>query len=108
MRVLANALLAQPAASEFAQQRTRNGAQPAAREASYDRTRSRRPTRRLDLLVGVGAFYVARGINARTANAAQLALEQLLDGLERGDVTKTQPSLLSALAAAAASLPRKY
>jgi len=60
------------------------------------------------LLVGVGAFYVARGINARTANAAQLALEQLLDGLERGDVTKTQPSLLSALAAAAASLPRKY
>ena len=60
------------------------------------------------LLVGVGAFYVARGINARTANAAQLALEQLLDGLERGDVTKAQPSLLSALAAAAASLPRKY
>jgi hypothetical protein len=60
------------------------------------------------VLVGAGAFYLARGINARTANAAQLALEQLLDGLERGDVTKPQPSILSALAAAAAALPRKY
>jgi len=60
------------------------------------------------VLVGAGAFYIARGINARTANAAQLALEQLLDRLERGDVTKGQPSLLSALAAAAAALPRKY
>ncbi|HZI40512.1 MAG TPA: hypothetical protein VFD67_02390, partial [Gemmatimonadaceae bacterium] len=60
------------------------------------------------VLVGAGAFYLARGINARTANSAQLALEQLLDGLERGDVTKPQPSILSALAAAAASLPRKY
>jgi len=60
------------------------------------------------LLVGAGAFYVARGINARTAHAAQLALEQLLDRLERGEITKAQPSLLSALAAAAAALPRKY
>ena len=60
------------------------------------------------VLVGAGAFYVARGLNARTATAAQLALEQLLDRLERGEVTKAQPSLLSALAAAAASLPRKY
>lgn len=60
------------------------------------------------VLVGAGAFYVARGINARTAHAAQLALEQLLDRLERGEVTKAQPSLLSALAAAAAALPRKY
>ena len=60
------------------------------------------------VLVGAGAFYVARGNNARTAHAAQLALEQLLDRLERGEVTKSQPSLLSALAAAAAALPRKY
>ncbi|HEX4468207.1 MAG TPA: hypothetical protein VH080_01680 [Gemmatimonadaceae bacterium] len=59
-------------------------------------------------LIGVGAFYLARGINARTATSAQLALEQLLDGLERGDVTKPQPSILSALAAAAAAIPRKY
>ncbi|HKW09155.1 MAG TPA: hypothetical protein VJO33_02180 [Gemmatimonadaceae bacterium] len=60
------------------------------------------------VLVGAGAFYLARGINARTVNAAQLALEQLLDGLERGDVTKPQPSILSVLAAAASSIPRKY
>jgi hypothetical protein len=59
-------------------------------------------------VIGVGAFYLARGINARTATSAQLALEQLLDGLERGDVTKPQPSILSALAAAAAAIPRKY
>lgn len=60
------------------------------------------------VLIGAGAFYLARGINGRTATAAQLALEQLLDGLERGDVTKPQPSILSALAAAAAAIPRKY
>ena len=60
------------------------------------------------VLVGAGAFYVARGLNARTATAAQLALEQLLDRLERGELTKAQPSLLSVLAAAASSLPRKY
>jgi hypothetical protein len=60
------------------------------------------------VLIGAGAFYLARGLNARTAGAAQLALEQLLDGLERGDVTKPQPSILSALAAAAAAIPRKY
>ena len=60
------------------------------------------------VLVGASAFYLARSVNARTATAAQLALEQLLDGLERGDVTKAQPSLLSVLAAAASSLPRRY
>lgn len=59
------------------------------------------------VLVGAGAFYVARGITGRTANAAQLALEQLLDQLERGEITKGQPSILSVLAAAASSLPRK-
>lgn len=60
------------------------------------------------VLAGAGAFYLARGVNARTANAAQLALEQLLDKLERGEITRGQPSLLSVLAAAASSLPRKY
>jgi hypothetical protein len=60
------------------------------------------------LLVGAGAVYVARSINARTATAAQLALEQLLDRLERGEITKAQPSILSVLAAAASSIPRKY
>jgi hypothetical protein len=60
------------------------------------------------VLVGVGALYVARGINERTAAAAQLALEQLLDRLERGEITKGQPSILSVLAAAASSIPRKY
>lgn len=60
------------------------------------------------VLVGAGAFYAARGINARTAIAAQLALEQLLDRLERGEIAKSQPSILSVLAAAAASVPRRY
>jgi hypothetical protein len=60
------------------------------------------------LLIGAGAFYAARGINGRTATSAQLALEQLLDRLERGEMTKSQPSILSVLAAAASSMPRKY
>jgi len=60
------------------------------------------------LLAGAGAFYVARGVNARTANSAQLALEQLLDKLERGEIARGQPSILSVLAAAASSIPRKY
>jgi hypothetical protein len=60
------------------------------------------------ILIGAGAFYIARGINARTATAAQLALEQLLDRLERGELTRGQPSILSMLAAAASTLPRKY
>jgi hypothetical protein len=60
------------------------------------------------LLAGAGAFYLARGVNARTAAAAQLALEQLLDRLERGGITRGQPSILSVLAAAASSIPRRY
>jgi hypothetical protein len=59
------------------------------------------------VLVAAGAWYGARGFNARVASAAQLALEQLLDRLERGELGKTQPSLLSVLAAAANTLPRK-
>ena len=60
------------------------------------------------VLVGAGAFYAARGLNSRTATAAQLALEQLLDRLERGEIAKPQPSILSVLAAAASAMPRKY
>jgi hypothetical protein len=60
------------------------------------------------VLLTAGAFYGARGMNARIATAAQLALEQLLDRLERGEITTPQPSLLSVLAAAASSLPRRY
>lgn len=59
------------------------------------------------VLVAAGALYGARGLNARVASAAQLALEQLLDRLERGEITKPQPTLLSVLTAAANTLPRK-
>lgn len=60
------------------------------------------------VVVSAGAFYAARGMNNRTATAAQLALEQLLDRLERGEIARPQSSILSVLAAAAASMPRKY
>jgi hypothetical protein len=56
------------------------------------------------LLSGVG-YGVAKSAFARQLTRAQLALEQLLDRLERGDLTR-EPSLLSALASAAANLPR--
>jgi hypothetical protein len=60
------------------------------------------------VLLTVGAFYGARGMNARVASSAQLALEQLLDRLERGEISKPQPTLLSVLAAAANTLPRRF
>jgi hypothetical protein len=59
------------------------------------------------VLIAAGAFYGARSMNHRVTSAAQLALEQLLDRLERGELTKGQPSLLSVLAAAASNLPRR-
>ena len=59
------------------------------------------------VLVTAAAFYGARSLNTRIASAAQLSLEQLLDRLERGESTRPQPSLLSVLAAAASTLPRK-
>lgn len=58
--------------------------------------------------LAAGAVYGARSVSARVVGAAQLALEQLLDRLERGELTKAPPSLLSVLAAAATTLPRKY
>jgi hypothetical protein len=61
------------------------------------------------IVFSAGSFYGARGMNARVLSAAQLALEQLLDRLERGELTKQQqPTLLGMLAAAASTLPRKY
>lgn len=48
-------------------------------------------------------YYQARSRHARTLTRAQLALEQVLDRLERGELPR--PSLLGAIAAAA-TLPR--
>jgi hypothetical protein len=50
------------------------------------------------------ALYGARGMQQRVVTRAQLALEQLLDRLERGEFGRT-PNLLGAIAAAAAALP---
>jgi hypothetical protein len=52
---------------------------------------------------GAIGYYQARSRHARALARAQLALEQVLDRLERGDLPR--PSLLGAIAAAAA-LPR--
>ena len=53
---------------------------------------------------GVIGYYQARGRHARALARAQLALEQVLDRLERGEAPR--PTLLGAIAAAATSLPR--
>jgi hypothetical protein len=50
---------------------------------------------------GAIGYYQARRRQARTLSRAQLALEQVLDRLERGDVPR--PSLLGAIAAATSS-----
>ena len=60
------------------------------------------------MIVATGAFFGARNVSRRVTAAAQLALEQLLDRLERGELAKGQPSLLSVLAAAASNLPRRF
>ncbi|HTR77262.1 MAG TPA: hypothetical protein VMH39_04105 [Gemmatimonadaceae bacterium] len=60
-------------------------------------------------VVPLATFVGARTSQASAAKRAQLALEQLLDQLERGDLWR-EPSILSALAAAAtaaATLPRR-
>ena len=51
------------------------------------------------LLVAPAAFAAGRASHQRTVARAQLALEQVLDRLERGDATRP-PTLLSMLAAA--------
>jgi hypothetical protein len=55
------------------------------------------------IAAGAIGYFQARSRHARTLTRAQLALEQVLDRLERGEVPR--PTLLGALAAAA-SLPR--
>ena len=56
------------------------------------------------VLTGTG-YWAMKSSYARWLTRGQLALEQLLDRLERGDLTR-EPSLLGALASAAANLPR--
>ena len=56
------------------------------------------------VLSGVG-YWAMKSTYVRQLARAQLALEQLLDRVERGDLTRDS-SLLSALASAAANLPR--
>ncbi|MFN2567269.1 MAG: hypothetical protein ABR499_19915 [Gemmatimonadaceae bacterium] len=53
---------------------------------------------------GVIGYYQARSRHSRMLARAQLALEQVLDRLERGELPR--PSLLGAIAAAATTLPR--
>jgi hypothetical protein len=58
------------------------------------------------IIAPAAAYYGFRGMQMRLLNRAQLALEQLLDRLERGEFGRP-PSLLSAIAAAAALPPPK-
>lgn len=56
--------------------------------------------------VVAASYYGIRTMHHRTVARAQLALEQLLDRLERGE-SGPPPSLLSVLASAASNVPRK-
>jgi hypothetical protein len=56
------------------------------------------------VVLPAAALYGARGMQLRVLSRAQLALEQLLDRLERGEFGRA-PNLLGAIAAAAAALP---
>jgi hypothetical protein len=62
------------------------------------------------IVIGASGFATARGLQNRTVTRAQLALEQLLDRLERGDFGRRgSDSLLGAIVAAATQLPpRRY
>jgi hypothetical protein len=53
------------------------------------------------VVIGASGFFAARGLQGRVVTRAQLALEQLLDKLERGEIRRTNDSLLGALVAAA-------
>ena len=55
--------------------------------------------------LAAGGWWQARRRVARAVERAQLTLEQVLDQLERGELTK--PTLLGVLAAAASTLPRR-
>jgi hypothetical protein len=52
------------------------------------------------VLFAAGSYASSRSMHRRVAARAQLALEQLLDKLERGELSRQQ-SLLGAIAAAA-------
>ena len=58
------------------------------------------------LVLGVATFSSARAVQHRTIGRGQLALEQLLDRLERAELGR-QPSLLGMLAAAATLPPKR-
>lgn len=58
------------------------------------------------IALGIATYSSSRAVHHRTIGRAQLALEQLLDRLERADLTR-QPSLLGMLAAAAALPPKR-
>ncbi len=58
------------------------------------------------VLLSAGGIAGARALHGRVVTRAQLALEQLLDKLERGELAKRGPeSLLGAIVAAATSMP---
>jgi len=58
------------------------------------------------VLLGAGGIFGARALYGRVVTRAQLALEQLLDKLERGELARRGPeSLLGAIVAAATSMP---
>lgn len=58
------------------------------------------------VLLVAGGFVGTRALHTRIVTRAQLALEQLLDRLERGELAQRGPdSLLGAIVAAATSLP---
>lgn len=54
--------------------------------------------------LGIASYSSARAVHHRTVGRAQLALEQLLDRLERSELTR-QPTLLGMLSSAAAKKP---
>lgn len=57
------------------------------------------------LVLGASGLVAARGFQRRVVTRAQLALEQLLDRLERGEIRRRPDSLLGAIVDAATSLP---
>lgn len=60
------------------------------------------------VLFGAAGVVGARGLQHRVVTRAQLALEQLLDRLERGEIgRRSVDSLLGAVVAAATQLPRR-